>query len=223
MELSNGEVFPLYPGVCLWMRPGRLYLASQEEREPLGVTFRHFELGECSHCPAQEYFEVRDPVFFEQGFRKISLRLGPRGVGEEGPVDSQTEALFRALLQECIDSVEPNRPASGEETLIHRDMVRIWENPGSAPTVRELARQGGYSPDHYARIFRKVARQSPREWRVMARMDRARRLLLESSRTIQEIADLLGYADIYFFSRQFKDKNGVSPRLWRERRRVPPD
>lgn len=43
----------------------------------------------------------------------------------------------------------------------------------------------------------------------------ARSLLRDSSNTISSIAEFLGYCDVYFFTRQFKKFNGISPGQFR--------
>jgi transcriptional regulator GlxA family with amidase domain len=42
-------------------------------------------------------------------------------------------------------------------------------------------------------------------------------MLVESNLSIKEIASALGYRDIYFFSRQFKAKMGITPSEARRR------
>jgi AraC family transcriptional regulator of arabinose operon len=50
---------------------------------------------------------------------------------------------------------------------------------------------------------------------IRQRVQRAQQLLRGSSMQISEIADALGYVDVYFFSRQFKQATGVSPSTYR--------
>jgi AraC-like DNA-binding protein len=46
---------------------------------------------------------------------------------------------------------------------------------------------------------------------VQCRMDRARILLQETASSIGQISDELGYQDVGYFSRQFKQRTGRSP------------
>jgi AraC-like DNA-binding protein len=48
-------------------------------------------------------------------------------------------------------------------------------------------------------------------------MARARQLLITSDHTVAEIAASVGYQDPFYFSRQFRAVNGVSPREFRAR------
>jgi AraC-like DNA-binding protein len=50
---------------------------------------------------------------------------------------------------------------------------------------------------------------------VEARLNRARQLLLESTLSVSQIADELGYEDVFFFSRQFKERTGRTPTEYR--------
>ncbi len=94
---------------------------------------------------------------------------------------------------------------------------RIRESPSDVPPITDLARQVGYSADHFSRVFRQVLGQSPQAYIVEQRVGRARQLLTESSLTVTQIADALGYESVYFFSRQFKAKSGISPSQYRRR------
>ena len=53
---------------------------------------------------------------------------------------------------------------------------------------------------------------------IRARIERARRLLEESSLSLEQVASSLGYTDVYFFHRQFKAVAGVTPGRWRRER-----
>src|ERR1700722_3665889 len=73
MKLRAGEA-ALRPGVCLWMRPGGVYVAQQDLRNRLGVTFIHFDLRPPPRAGAgipPEVHEVRDFVFFDAVSRRI--------------------------------------------------------------------------------------------------------------------------------------------------------
>ncbi len=74
-----------------------------------------------------------------------------------------------------------------------------------------------WSPAHFSRIFKLVVQQSPQDFLLNLRLSRARHLLAETSLAVSEIADRLDYSDLFFFSRQFKAKTGLSPRDYRLR------
>lgn len=230
MQTDRGELI-LRPGLCLWMRPGSRYEAVQDESDRLGVNYIHFMLhGQegrpLLNSPAipAEVREVEDPSYFETvTSRIIELRRRAlmRDSREPAGTEGIPELLMEALLREFEAGVESDRAGElGGLPKHHRDVIfrqvaRIYESPASVPEVRELAREAGYSPDHFSRIFKQVTGQTPQGLKLQARIERARQLLTESSLSIGMIAAALGYEDVFFFSRQFKKKTGMSPSEYR--------
>jgi AraC-like DNA-binding protein len=56
---------------------------------------------------------------------------------------------------------------------------------------------------------------SPREAKQAARIESAKSFLRNSDHSVTRIAELLGYCDIYLFSRQFKRHTGQTPTEWK--------
>jgi len=84
-------------------------------------------------------------------------------------------------------------------------------------TVGGLASLSGMSPTHFARTFKTAFGTSPIDWLRRERISQAKRRLAETDASIKEIAAQVGYADRYFFSKDFKQHTGVTPRAFRQR------
>jgi AraC-like DNA-binding protein len=82
-------------------------------------------------------------------------------------------------------------------------------------TVGALAVASGLSLNHFSRAFRTTFGMSPREWLVQQRVEEARRRLLETSDTVDQIAVSLGYKSSSQLSRIFRARFGMSPRTFR--------
>jgi len=245
MQTLDGPV-SLRPGVCLWMRPGRDYVAEQDLDDRLGVSFTHFDLfdrhsgvlvREQCELPS-EVHEVPDMTLFEAATRRIvalrvsdaaadgvcSRDLNRRKAADPSHARLRTaEQLLTGLLMDLDGasvSLAHDRPRAGtprhHRDLMIRTAARINEDPANVPPVADLAREAGYSPDHFARLFKHVLGQSPQAYAVQARVERAKRLLADSPLSVGEVADALGYRDVYFFSRQFKAKTGRAPSAYRQ-------
>ena len=103
-----------------------------------------------------------------------------------------------------------SRQREALEELVHRDgKVQV--------TPARLAAHLGLSADYFARLFRKTYGISPRAWIVRERIKMAAVRLLESHLNVGEVAGEFGYRDIFFFSRQFKQIMGQSPKHYRPR------
>ena len=64
------------------------------------------------------------------------------------------------------------------------------------------------------RLFREETGTTPIEYRNRLRIQRACQLLRGRECTIGEIAALLGFESVYYFSRVFKKLTGVAPSRW---------
>ena len=95
--------------------------------------------------------------------------------------------------------------------------TEIYENPGEQYRLNEMATRIQCSRDHFTRLFRKIKLTTPQAFIVNTRIRAARNLLRYSSFSVSHIAEILGFKDIYYFSRQFKKKTGMSPTAYRVR------
>lgn len=85
-------------------------------------------------------------------------------------------------------------------------------------TTEQLAKMLGSTVRQLNRVFLNHAKATPQEiWRDM-RLQHARWRLMNSKRTITQIAFECGFADSSHFSRWFKTKFGETPRKYREQR-----
>ena len=86
-------------------------------------------------------------------------------------------------------------------------------------TAEVLAEELAMSPRTLQRRIKKVTGESPKDFIDRVRMDQARSLLLNSDRTIQNIALTLGYSNYSVFRRFFLGKAGLTPNDYRKRER----
>ena len=84
-------------------------------------------------------------------------------------------------------------------------------------TLEKLARDANISVPHYCAEFRRCFGIPPVEYLIGARMKHAAMLLRDRNRRVGEIALDVGYDDLFYFSRLFKKRFGVSPREFRRK------
>ncbi len=86
-------------------------------------------------------------------------------------------------------------------------------------SLREVAAATGYSSAHLALLTRKLSGKTVHDWIIERRMAEARELLLQTSQSISQIAQTVGYIDSGPFIRQFGRLHSDSPKAWRESNR----
>lgn len=223
----DAQRIELRRGVAIVARPGSTFEAEQDLDDRLCVDAIHFDLldsrGERlpTFALPPRVMSVPDLVLAEAVSRRLRERpyLRPRThLATDDPV---ARALLRGLLLDLEDHTLDETPTgASSETHLHRVMVQhaltmIHESFREPLRVADLAQAMGYSADHFGRIFRSITGQTPQAAMIQARLDRARHLLKATPMSIAQIAESLGYSDVFFFSRQFKKFVGASPSQFR--------
>lgn len=83
--------------------------------------------------------------------------------------------------------------------------------------LSELCRLIGKSPAQTLRIFRKDWNNTPCNYLLEQKMKLAAQYLENTFKPVKEIAAGLGFESEYYFSAIFKEKNGLSPRYYRNK------
>lgn len=121
-------------------------------------------------------------------------------------------ARVRSLLR--VASSEGSDPA---EKLVKQTQLKMRESLSGCVDFQHLAAQHGLSYSSFRRIFKQVTGRPPGDYFIEMKVKRARQLLL-SDRPVQEVADLLGFESVCYFSRLFKSRTGTAPSALRSDR-----
>jgi len=79
--------------------------------------------------------------------------------------------------------------------------------------LSQIAALCGVSDCYFRRLFQQYSGESPMNFRQRLRIERAKQLLLSDEQySVGEVAQELGFADVYHFSKAFKKYCGVSPK-----------
>lgn len=98
-----------------------------------------------------------------------------------------------------------------ESTLLNEILVFIKNNVYTAFTVEDLCTKFCISRSSLQNLFRNNLDISPKQYISLTKLNQAKILIQQHSRTITEISDMLGFASIHYFSRKFKTQYGLSP------------
>ena len=86
--------------------------------------------------------------------------------------------------------------------------------------IEALARQQGVAYSHFRRAFLAHTGFSPWRYVVHLRLTHARRLLVSSDATLDDLAARLGFSSGFHLSAAFKAAYGISPNSWRIKMRT---
>jgi AraC-like DNA-binding protein len=85
--------------------------------------------------------------------------------------------------------------------------------------VAALAQRAHTSPAHFARRFKKTFGETPHQYLLTRRIERAKHLLRETDRSVTEISLDVGFHSLGTFSSKFKEFVGGTPTEYRRKAR----
>jgi AraC family transcriptional regulator len=92
-------------------------------------------------------------------------------------------------------------------------MVTNLHNPLTLP---EIATVSCFSPHHFLRTFKQAFHETPHQFLVRKRLERARRLLALTDRSVSEICFMVGFESLGSFSALFSRRTGMPPTVFRK-------
>ncbi len=82
-------------------------------------------------------------------------------------------------------------------------------------TVADLARAAGLSRAHFSREFRRAFGETPHQYLLTRRMERAAALLRDTDRSVLEICHAVGWRSLGSFGVTFHRIHGITPTAYR--------
>ncbi|MFW5884318.1 MAG: helix-turn-helix domain-containing protein [bacterium] len=122
-------------------------------------------------------------------------------------------ALERALL--WCNTVNPHSPAAGMDPRVAQAREIVSARLDGQLDVASIAAEVGLSPSRLSHLFKQHTGRSVPAYVEQRRMERAEDLLRMTDRSVSEVARAVGYDDPLYFSRRFRRRAGLSPRVWR--------
>ncbi|MEA5014205.1 MAG: response regulator [Candidatus Limiplasma sp.] len=131
----------------------------------------------------------------------------------------ENDKLVR-IVQRIIEEKEtPTKPepdtAAGYSLIVSRILRYIQENPSRQLSLQALSRHFDLTPSYISTLIKKETGRNYLDWVTQARMKLAKRLLLDPTYRIEEIASVVGYKNYVSFYNVFVRYMGLSPSDYR--------
>ena len=131
-------------------------------------------------------------------------------------IESLIYKFFYHLLTEYPEQNKLKSKNSNEELqLAINYLEQNYINP--ACTITSVCHELDISRSYLYNIFRQNLNLTPSQFLTQLRMEKAKQNLLNSSYTVQQIANTVGYGDEFTFSKAFKRYTGLSPKFYRKK------
>jgi AraC family transcriptional regulator, arabinose operon regulatory protein len=205
------------PGQVLVIPPDSPHSYGAEQDDPWTLWWLHVAGNDLSeflrlgHMTAEE--PVRTPA---DTFRILAL---VEEVVHSVSRDSSTASLLAAsgAAWHLLALLASNRTTRGTRSDVIEEAKEYLRNHvQKRVTVEAMASMASMSASHFAALFRRNVGMPVLQYQTQLRMARARELLDTTDIAVSAVAEKAGYADAFYFSRQFKSIHGTTPLSYRK-------
>ncbi len=133
--------------------------------------------------------------------------------------DRVMDLKFEELLLKLSRSVKKQTDEYIDKTTATRLRElrgEIFVNYSDKWTTESMAKKAGFSQSRFYAVYKALFGVSPVNDLINVRLNKGKSYLTMTKKSIEEIAELLGYDNTTHFIRQFKDRVGVSPTKFRK-------
>ena len=120
------------------------------------------------------------------------------------------ETLYRNF--ESLPKTEVPRVQLDTQIRLQKMLSFLYENYAQTITLTDIAGAANISRSEAGRCFQSYLGCSPVDALIQYRLQMAQRLLQQTTLTLQEISSACGFHSANYFSRQFRNRYGYSPR-----------
>ncbi len=226
------ELFEYVPGVSFFVKDerSRLVAASQSVVERLGFATEAELVGSSDHDHfpphVAESFIRDDRLVMQSGQPLVNRvevwydeqRLLDWIVTTKLPVRDLQGAIIGVMG--TFRTYQGSQKSISPDPAVNRVVEYVRERQPAKISVAELAAHAGVSARQLHRKFHDALGLSVQEFLVKTRIQSACQMLLETDRSIADIAIEFGFCDQSAFTQAFKKQIGVTPFRFRRRHRV---
>jgi len=186
----------------------------------------------ATHWAFIKYFQTTYPLTHFMSNKSYTLSENIYSTGTfDGCMDVLLQFITQtqgdSFAQQCAAHSLLTSPESITPVLLgkrnHSDQdiskVQDWieDNYNKTFSILALAKKFSFSERNLKRRFKIATEISPIQYLQQVRLEKAKKLLIATERTVSEIAYAVGYENKSFFIRLFKRHLGVTPKQWRSK------
>ncbi len=204
------------PEGCILFAPKNAVYEVTLEGERSTVISMDFEFeGEPAMTPF--YLNVGNYAGIASLMADAELCYRTRKVGFEAECLSYFYRVIAALIRFDSDTLLPSSYKKIEPAVnyLHEHYT------DSDFRISKLSEIAGINPKYFGMLFHKKFGQTPKEYSLSLRIERAKELLCAEKCAIANVANSLGFSDVYHFTKTFRAAVGITPGEYRASKQRP--
>ncbi|MDO4926305.1 MAG: AraC family transcriptional regulator [Turicibacter sp.] len=217
----DGQDYTIVEGTCFLVPPHVVISYKPDLLNPWSYHFIGFNGDTADDYLERIGLSTSSPISSCENEKKIEecFEYILSSVNHPKSADLQAISGFYALIGTLCDHTEPPVPkiqtTSRQADYIRQAIEYIETNYSRQITVEEISNHVGINRKYLTKLFNEKINNSPKNYLIQYRINKACRLLKQSTLSIQEVSHSVGYTDALVFSKIFKKVVGTCPREYR--------
>ncbi len=157
----------------------------------------------------------------------VSLYMKKKNIKSDDLSDESIRDVFLKIsdiyeFEEWLDSVIKNvieysdmNMKENSAAIVENVKAYITENLASDLSLNLVAEKVFISPQYLSKVFKEHIGMNFNAYVTNIRMEKAAELILSENISIENIAGMVGYNTPHYFTKKFKEKYGVTPKIYR--------
>ncbi len=227
----NDRIFKMTEGDLIIINPNVLHKATSDQSPDCKGILLYFQEGflapnhplweSLAHLFANETISINLPINERSLIEDLFLKMLQEERLKNGGYQLALQGLLLQLLVLLERLVKDSRTAAFvHPSPMHEKMSEIAQyinqNYSEPLSLTSLANRFFISPSYLSKVFKETTNFTLVEYINNVRIKEAKRLLLESSKKVVEIAAEVGFGSVTHFGRVFKEITGNVPLYYRK-------
>ena len=209
-HVKKGDLCILFPtdfhevkakyGVC------SMYISFTEEVISSAILFELiqnkkesvYSLSEKEQCRYESFFRLLSETLKDKGNKKI------------------IKNILECIVLDILSKMDAQNNIHKQNMPIYRAILYIMGNFKSRLSLQEISGEAGLSKNYFSNIFNREMGMSVSTYISNVRLEFAKNLLSSTDMTVTEICYEAGFNSISAFSKEYKKKYGISPKISRK-------
>lgn len=156
--------------------------------------------------------EFRSPVINALLSRLFQIAES-RETAPQGYTDAMADAVIAEIMCLALPAEPEKRPIGPviDARLLRRLEDRIASETGPSPMLPALAEEAGIPLPRFSRLFKAATGQTPHQYMIRLRLEKAQDLLANSDCSLAQIAFACGFSSQSHMTDVFRNRMGITP------------
>lgn len=217
--ITSGEVLVDVDGASYLCQPGQILIIPQQH--PFSIRYYRSAIGFTGgfvpafipdslplrylSAPLHQGFWFDEGSFMTELFNMLANSF------EKGD-----NVFIQKGLDLLLSRIKPNRHAAFP-AAVSSFLESVFDQERIPGTIAYYAKQANISENYLSRLVKQYTGRSVGAWIAIVRIQRAKHLLSQTSKSVIDIAADVGIEDQSYFSRLFKKETGMTPSAFRKK------